>query len=250
MRASIFEIGWRFLFSLCMLQLKERSNILFSAMMFALLSVGCTHLSGGKDEGTIEYEIRVIKNDNPIITTDLLPSTMLTRFKNNCMAQELAAGMGMFATTFISDPEKNMVWQTLQMKMFGKNYVCEADSKILRQTITAEGKRRFEFLPSIRSIAGYNCKLARMHFVDGSHPPVDIYYTEEIPVQQPNFYSFYKEIPGVLMDFEVKRYNIEMHLVATKVTHDKVDDKILEPDADAKRISLVEMNAIFNGGKP
>lgn len=250
MIAWFFDLDSGFLFSLCMLQFKERSFVVFSAVMFSLLSLGCAHLTGGKNEGTIEYEIKVLNNANPIITSDLLPSTMVTRFKNNCMAQELAAGMGMFATTFISNPDKNMVWQTLQMKMFGKNYVCEADSKTLRQTIVSEGKRRFEFLPKTRTIAGYTCKLARMHFVDSAHPPVDIYYTEEIPVEHPNFYSFYKEIPGVLMDFEVKRYNIEMHLVAKKVSNDKVDEKLLEPDADAKRISLAEMDAIFNGGNP
>jgi GLPGLI family protein len=247
---SFFYLDTGFLFSLYMLQLKHRFFMLYSVVMFSLLSVGCKHLSGGKDEGIIEYEIKVLHNANPIITSDLLPSTMLTRFKNNCMAQELAAGMGMFATTFISNPEKNMVWQTLEMKMFGKNYVCEADSKILRQTIESEGKRRFEFLPQTRIIAGYRCKLARMHFEDASHLPVDIYYTEEIPVEHPNFYSFYKDIPGVLMDFEVKRYNIEMHLVAKKVTREKVDDRILQPDVDAKHISLAEMDAIFNGGNP
>lgn len=200
----------------------------------------------GPTEGIIEYELKVLDNKNPILTTDLLPGTMVTRFKNDCMSQELSAGMGMFSTSFVSNLEKKSVYQTLQM--LGKKYSCVADSIQLVDIINKEPLLNFELVPGEKIIAGYNCKKAIAKYADGSKPPIEVYYTEEISVKDPNFYFNYHQIKGVLMEFNVTRYMIEMRLTAKTVKNEEVADSYFNLDSSSKIVTLEEMNGYFTGG--
>lgn len=225
----------RYLLFLCTLSLSAIS----------LLSLSCkSGLLGGTDEGLIEYKLEVIENNNPIMSTDMLPGTMTTRFKNNNMAQELSAGMGMFSTSFISDFNNKSIAQTLSM--LGKQYACKVDSSGLPAVLSKEPKLTFQFVEGSKVIAGYNCKKAVVTPASGS--PYEIYYTNEIGVENPNFYNAYAPIKGVLMDFQVTRYNIRMHLTATKVSNEAVSDELFTLKSQAKMVSLDEMNSYFNGG--
>ena len=218
--------------------------------MVATVSVlfSCKGLKdSGPTEGVIEYELKVLDNNNPILTTDLLPRTMITRFKNNCMSQELSAGMGMFSTSFVSNLEKKSVYQTLQM--LGKKYTYVADSVQLIDIINKEPVLKFELVPGQKVIAGFNCKKAIAKYVDGSKAPIEVYYTEEISVKDPNFYFNYNEIKGVLMEFNVTRYMIEMRLTAKSVKNEEVPDSYFNVDSSSKIVSLEEMNGYFTGGK-
>jgi GLPGLI family protein len=226
------------------------SNSLFLMLVIATISVlsACKGSnSSGPTEGIIEYELKVLDNKNPILTTDLLPGTMVTRFKNNCMSQELSAGMGMFSTSFVSNLEKKSVYQTLQM--LGKKYTCIADSVQLIDIISKEPVLKFELVPGEKVIAGYNCKKAIAKYADESKPPIEVYYTEEISVKDPNFYFNYNQIKGVLMEFNVTRYMIEMRLTAKSVKNEEVPDSYFNVDSSSKMVSLEEMNGYFTGGK-
>jgi hypothetical protein len=159
------------------------------------------------------------------MSTDMLPGTMTTRFKDNNMSQELSAGMGMFSTSFISDFNHKTIAQTLSM--LGKQYACKVDSSGLPELI-------------------YNCKKALVRPENGT--AYEIYYTDEISIENPNFYNAYAPVKGVLMDFQVTRYNIRMHLTASKVTSESVSDELFTLNAQAKMVSIDEMNSYFNGG--
>lgn len=215
-------------------------------LAFLCINFSCKGSKGsGPTEGIIEYEIKVIDNKNPILTTDLLPGKMVTRFKDNCMNQELSAGMGMFSTSFVSNFNKKMVYQTLQM--LGKKYTCVADSVKLIDIIKLEPELTFEKVPGEKKIAGYTCKKAIAKFKDGSKSPIEVYYTDEISVQDPNFYFNYHEIKGVLMEFTVTRYLIEMRLTAKSVKNEEVADSYFNVDSTSKMVSLEEMNSYFTG---
>ncbi|MFN4852980.1 MAG: hypothetical protein ACK5JC_01025 [Bacteroidota bacterium] len=215
------------------------------------LSVLCVFLpscksgkTGGTDQGVIEYKLEVIENNNPIMSTDMLPGTMTTRFKDNNMSQELSAGMGMFSTSFISDFNHKTIAQTLSM--LGKQYACKVDSSGLPELISKEPKLTFQFVEGSKIIAGYNCKKALVRPENGT--AYEIYYTDEISIENPNFYNAYAPVKGVLMDFQVTRYNIRMHLTASKVTSESVSDELFTLNAQAKMVSIDEMNSYFNGG--
>ncbi len=225
-------------------------NRFFSFLIIATLAVfsSCNDAkNSGPTQGIIEYEIKVLNNQNPILTSDLLPGTMVARFKNNCMSQELSAGLGMFSTTFVSNLEKKSVFQTLQM--LGKKYSCVADSMQLVDIINKEPLLNFELVPGQKVIAGYTCKKAIAKYADGSKPPIEVYYTEEIAVKDPNFYFNYHQIKGVLMEFNVTRYMIEMRLTAKSVKNEEVADSYFNLDSSSKIVSLEEMNNYFTGGK-
>lgn len=224
-------------------------NLLFIVTLAALGFLFSCKPSGkgGPKEGIIEYELKVLQNNNPILTTDLLPSVMTARFKNDAINQQLSAGMGMFSTSFISDYKSKKVYQVLNM--LGKKYACEADSIKLKGMLAEEPE--MEFIPSeeTKMIAGYKCKKVTAKYKTENKPSFDVYYTEELNVENPNFYFNYFPVKGVLMQFVVTRYLIEMELTAKKVTNEKVEDSFFTIDPSSKMVTIEEMNSYFTGGK-
>lgn len=62
-------------------------------------------------------------------------------------------------------------------------------------------------------IAGFLCKKAIIS-LPSTHETFDIYYTEEITLKNPNSTNPYKEIKGVLMEFELQLLYLKMRFVA------------------------------------
>ena len=80
-----------------------------------LLIAGSCGQDNGKaaDEGSIEFTASVVDQNNPM--AGLAPSKMTIKFKNNKSSAEMSAGMGLFSTTFISDPEKKTLTQLVKL---------------------------------------------------------------------------------------------------------------------------------------
>jgi len=219
----------------------------FLVALFSLTLPSCKNRhASGPEQGIIEYKLEVLENNNPVMSTDILPGTMTTRFKSNNMSQELSAGMGLFSTCFVSDYTNKSIAQTLTM--LGKQYACKVDSNSMGAMLAKEPLMKFQFVEGSKRIAGYTCKKAVVTPTEGGEP-FEVYYTDSIQVNNPNFYSYYAPVKGVLMDFQVTRYNIRMHLTAQQVKNQEVEDKYFDINSSAKMVTLDEMNSYFTGGK-
>ena len=77
-------------------------------------------------------------------------------------------------------------------------------------------------------IAGYNCNKVEVVPDDKSIPPFDVYYTDELDIKDPNFASPYKEIKGVLMEYQLKKFGLEMRFEAKSVRKELIEDKYFQ----------------------
>jgi GLPGLI family protein len=214
--------------------------------LFALILVtvqSCSIFTTDKvSEGMIEYDITYPSTSNDDLMAGLMPSEMKLHFKENKTYGELSAGMGMFTTALLSFPDKKLVTQTV--KVMNKKFMHTSDSKQVDQMIGGQAKMKIEFVNETKVIAGYTCRKAIISVPD-SNEKYEVFYTKDIQIKNPNWFTPFREIDGVLMEYKLKQYNIEMKFTAKNVIKETVDDKIFEVAPDYKKISQKEMDEMF-----
>jgi GLPGLI family protein len=193
-------------------------------------------------EGVIEYDATVVDQANPM--ANLAPSKMTMRFKENKAVAEMSAGMGLFSTSFISDPDKKTLTQLV--KLLNKKF-----SLVQNQAeIEAENKNYpVEVTPTkeTKMIAGYKCLKSHVKMKDDSGVEFDIFYTKDLGIKDPNFCNPFYMVDGVLMEYQMKKFDLEMRFTAKSVKKEDVDDSAFDLPSDYKKISQKEMNELFQG---
>ena len=205
---------------------------------------------GGKDiaEGVIEYDITYPKLDPNSMMVSGMPDKAYLRFKDNNMSNDMSGMMGLISITYISNAKAHKVEQRLTL--INKKYasaIADEDLKRLNDSyITA-----VEPSTASQVIAGFNCQEATVKLSDGGEAKV--YFTNEIGIENPNWSNPYSKISGVLMDFQMERYGVAMHLKAKSVLAQKVDDAIFALPADSseyKKIAFPELEKILQELNP
>ena len=219
--------------------------LLLIPFAFALMS-GCGVLFHKDiDEGVIEFEISYPATEAGDLMAGLLPREMTLKFKDGKTIGELSAGMGVFKTALIADPETRTVHQLL--KIMSKKYVLELDSNEIHQLYGELPEMKVHFTDETKEIAGYKCHKAVVTFKNNIKEEFSIFYTNDIDIEDSNWCTPFNEISGVLLEYHVRKYNYEMKLTAIKVTKIDIDDADFIVPSDYIQISQDEMDKIFEG---
>lgn len=193
-------------------------------------------------EGVIEYDAAVVDQAHPM--ANLAPSKMTMKFKNNRASAEMSAGMGLFSTTFISDPEIKSFTQLV--KLLNKKFsLVQTGADIQKEN--ALYPVEVTETKETKMIAGYKCNKAHVKLKDDSGVEFDIFYTKDLAIKDPNFCNPFYMVDGVLMEYTMKKFDLEMRFTAKSVKREDIDDAIFELPADYKKISQQEMNELFEG---
>lgn len=216
------------------------------AFCFGLFSSSCRELIDEKyiSEGIIEYQVTYPKSNDAGFMAGLMPETMYFKFKKDKIALDLSGGMGMFKTSFVSDFENHTLLQLV--KMMNKKYAILFHSTEIDAMNNEIPKMNIEFVDAKKVIAGYECKKAVITFPDDKNVSFDVFYTNDINLKTPNWSTQYKEIDGVLMEYQMTRYNIEMKFTAKYVVKQSIEDSDFEIPEDYKIISRKEMDNLFS----
>lgn len=224
---------------------KRAFHQLLAFLVFIIvLGYGCTNKGSGSgiSEGIIEYDAEPVDKAHPM--ADLAPSKMTVKFKDNRSCVDLSAGMGLFSTSFISDPETHTMIQLV--KLLNKKYVHVFDTTELKKENCLGPRMIIEKSNETKMIAKYKCKKATIKFPGNDHASFDVYYTNEIGIREPNWSNPFCEIDGVLMEYQLTRHGMEMHFTARSVTPTDVDDAVFEVPEDYKVIGKPELDELFN----
>lgn len=225
--------------------MKKLLLLCLSGLFSILIINGCKHDDGKFiSEGSIEYAASVLDMSNSMAS--MAPSKMLIKFKNNKSIVEMSAGMGLFSTSFVSDPETKTLTQ--MVKLLNKKFVVYQDSNSIKKE---NESYKFEIKPTneTKIICGYKCQKAIVHITESEveAPDFTIYYTKELNIKDPNFSNPFQAIDGVLMEYQLKKFGLEMKFVATKIAKEAVDDKDFEVPTDYKKITPKELDELFQG---
>ncbi len=228
--------------------MKFTSNKYFTVLLilWTIIFSSCRKLTDEKylSEGIIEFKIEYPQSEENSLLVGLLPDKLKVKFKDDKVALDMTGGMGMFRIIMISNPETETAAQ--MVKMLNKKFAIEFSKEEVDKLFEGQFEiKNIEFINGQDSIiAGYNCKKAIAHCIV-PNKSYTIYYTEDFNIKNPNWASPYKEIQGMLMDYHIKLYNIEMHLTHPVVIKEDVDDSLFVLPKDYKIISKEEMDNLL-----
>lgn len=201
--------------------------------------------SGKVDEGTIEYDIVYLDDSksNPLIS--LLPTEMTLKFKNNNYITKIEGWMGIFSMAGIYNVTKKT--NSAILKIMNEKYHYET---------TLDGPSfGFDSLPSFKIeqtnetkvIANYTCKKALIKFEDNSvWKNFEIYYTDDIGLENPNKNNPFSEIKGVILDYRMAFQKIKMSLVAKKVEGIEIPDEEFDIPAGYSKVPKEKMEEVIS----
>lgn len=174
-------------------------------------------------EGYIDYSIEYLDDTLDRFIMGLLPKKMTVKFKNNNTLNKIESLSGIVSFTHIqnSKENKNITLVRVLNKKYKYSEVINSSSLFFEDTPDI----KIEPLNEFKNIAGLNCTKALVTIPDGKTEPFYIYYTNDIIIHNPNAHTPFRELDGVLLEFQVKMYNMNMKLTATKIVEDKIESE-------------------------
>jgi GLPGLI family protein len=103
-----------------------------------------------------------------------------------------------------------------------------------------------EFTKQKKEIVGFECRNAIASFPGSDIESFDIWYTEELPLDNPNEKTPFHRIPGVLLEFNTIMGNANMHMVAKSCEAARIPARIFDLPKNYKRVTKAEMETILN----
>ena len=204
-----------------------RQNQTIPVLSFAIgimFCTGCGHsfLGGEVSEGVIEYAMTFPDMDPGGLMADMLPEKTTLSFNKEHQSLDLSAGMGVFKTSMVvNTPDKVLDYH---MSVMGKNLMAVLKPRDLINLNNTAPTVAVVYTGAVDTIAGYLCKQAYLIYEGLDRPQEEVWYTEAIPMDDPNWFGPYSEIPGVLMRYDLMQHNIRIRFEATCVKSGPVDE--------------------------
>ncbi len=214
---------------------------------FLLFFSGCQRIIPPQKikEGIASFNIKyeTSKEENPIVV--LLPKKMKTFFKHNNTATVVEGFFSSFKMILLTRCDIDRKYAIV--RVLDKKYIYETDLDGKPFGIDQMKPMKITLIDSSFTYKGLKCKIARIYCPAISQKPYDVYYTEDIDIKNANINSPYYKIPGVLVKFKLKLFNVIMDVELNDIQKQAVDNSIFEiPKNNYKYVSLDELEKIIN----
>jgi hypothetical protein len=216
-------------------------TLLFCASAFLIHSCSENPFNQKLKEGIIEYKAEPVNAKESMAMW--APDNMEVKFKDGMWAANLEAGMGAMRMDFICDPTKKE-FITL-VSFLGKFYSTMKGAE-LDSTVKYLPEYDVTYPGDKKNIAGYDCEKAVLTFKDGT-PSMEVWYTKDIQIENPNWGNCYYKIDGVLMDYNLRKFGLELHFTATSVSEAQIDPSVFEIPEDYKQKPNSELETMMSG---
>lgn len=219
---------------------------LLALVIIAVFWFSCRELTDEKyiSEGVIEYAITYPETEENSLFSGLFPDKMVMYFKDGKTAYTMTGGMGLFKTTIIANPDNNEVIQ--MVKVMNKKIAFIYDSMAMEQIDKEFPVKEIRFDDHFRQIAGYNSQQAVITMAN-NYPEFNVFFTKDINLLNANWATPFRSIDGVLLEYRLRQYNIDMKFSATSVLKESVEDSLFTLPADYKLVPKEELDQIFLG---
>lgn len=220
-------------------------HLLLILIIIFATSYSCKKIQQKKDrikEGYIEYNIEYLDDSMDSFMIGLLPKKMTIKFKNNNTINKIEGFSGIVSFTHIQNyKEKENI--TL-VKILNKKY--QYIEKLNDESLFFEQLpgMHIELQDSVKEICGFLAHQALITVPDTKIEPFDIFYTNDIVINHVNALTPFKTIEGVLLEFQIKFYDMNMRLTVNKIESAEVsNDEFIVPKGydEINRNTMIEI---------
>jgi hypothetical protein len=212
-----------------------------SALLISI-ATSC-HEKGGKfiDQGEIHYTIEYIRSSGTM-SQELKPRNLVIAFKKDKILFEIMAPIGNQGIINVTNPESH-IFDTYINMLGVRYYYAGSVGEVYPGFASMDG---MEIIKTDRTevICGYDCKNAVVTFPNNTKK-YNIWYTDQIKVNNSNSNSPYSSIGGVLMSFYYILGGTEMKFEAETVYKKDIPDKAFERRGRFRPVSKKDMDKII-----
>ena len=194
------------------------------------------------NQGEIHYDVQY-EGHVTLLPKELMPKNLVVSFKDDNIIYELISPFGNSGITNLSNPSKE-IYDTY-LSLFTIRYFYPSKPGELYPGF--EAMRGMEIKKTSKSavICGFNCKNAEVTFPFDRSKIYNVWYTDEIPVKNPNASTPFNQIDGVLMSFFFFIGRSEFHFEAQNIYKKEIPDKTFERKEKFKEVSKKEIKQVY-----
>jgi hypothetical protein len=222
---------------------RSGSAFLF-AIIFTFIGTSCSKPGGRSlNQGEIHYDVQY-EGHVTLLPKELMPRNLVVSFKNDNIIYELISPFGNSGITNLSNPSKEI--HDTYLSLFTIRYFYASKPGELYPGF--EAMRGLEIKKTSKSavICGFNCKNAEVTFPFDRSKVYNVWYTDEIPVKDPNASTPFNQIDGVLMSFFFFIGRSEFHFEAQNVYKKEIPDETFDRKEKFKQVSKNDLNKFIN----
>ena len=207
----------------------------FSLIILVFISISLFSCSDGKiQSGEIEYEITYPYNKLSKIMKMMLPKKMTVVIKGNKMITTIKKG-NIFTTNIVSNGTLKEL--EMRLKMGSDIYNAHLKTKDINELIASQPHYDFSQAESNDSLIGCLCVHYDVDCKNDTLPAFESVFTSDFAIQNATWFSSYKTIDGMPLEYLIDRYGLIMQVRVTSFTMRDVEDSEFEPKFDYKEVS-------------
>lgn len=205
----------------------------------AILLGGCNtrFMDDRIEEGVIEFALSFPNYDPNGLMAGMLPERTTLTFGDGYQLAELSAGMGIFRTSMVvNNEDRSMDYHMSMMSRKIRAHLMPRDMELFNADL---GKPVIIHTSDVDTVAGIPCKRAIAIFDRIEHPEIELWYTDRIRMDDPNWFGPFAEVPGVLLRYEMVQYGMRMRLDALSITPGPVDPAKFQRKEEYQQVAPV-----------
>jgi GLPGLI family protein len=218
-------------------------KVYYILLIFLSVSCGIKSKFGEINEGTINYNLEYSGNEKEMPILSVMPTTMTVKFNKHHAIQKVEGWLGLFSLIGIADLDKGKNYAIL--KVLEKRYLYEKKPNDSAFGFKDFPNMKIKYLNETKMIAGYKCKKALILIPGSKIDSINVYFTDKIKIKDPNWTNPFKQINGVLLEFQMDMFNIRTKITATSVVPAKVPDSEFNIPEDCKKVSKFEIEKVI-----
>jgi hypothetical protein len=213
--------------------------VIFISSIFSCGKNGGRFINQGEIHYDVQYEGQVTKMPH-----EIMPKNLVVSFKDDNIMYELISPLGNSGITNLSNPSKE-IYDTY-LSLFTIRYFYPSKPGELYPGFDAMRGMEINKTSKTAVICGFNCKNAEVTFPSDRSKIYNVWYTEEIPVKNPNASTPFYQIDGVLMSFFFFIGRSEFHFEAQNIYKKEIPDKTFDRKEKFKKVSKSDLNRFIN----
>lgn len=210
-------------------------------MIVSLIIASCTHrASKESNQGIITYNITYAENISDKGLSAFLPEEMTTTFKDEKFKVQLNGEFNLYNLKYIARSGGDTCFTLLKI-LDKKLYYPHDKGENLFLFYKHDHPRITYYKDSLKVIAGYNCSMGKATFNNKNISDIRFYYTNKINFKSTNVNTPFKDVPGMLLEFNIDYQDLNFMFKAKSVKLKVIgDDEFIIP----KNYRLVDTNEI------
>ena len=220
-----------------------KKNLTISWLAITIFTLFSFQAFAKEFKGVITYKITVEGSGVTDEMKTMMPKTMTMTIKGNKARSEMIMSMG--KTISISNGDDKTA--ITLMDMMGQKIAIQSNYEEIMKEMADSPEAKVEVTGETKEIAGYVCKKALVTIPE-EDMEIIVYFTEELGTSALNFDNpQFKDINGVMLEFEMPNESFSMHFTAVTVEKKNVDDSEFTIPEGYQIKTKEELKGMFGG---